>query len=189
MVEITISNLGHWTRWYWSQGESGEGGARRHQLRNILERPETPRVQEDVLPEEEQLEMAALLLQRVLRGRASQNRMFEGKEKRLDLINELRTAERAVDLKGLSHPEMDQEVKKAILENIQGTMIAQTLDDLSKELVRFQEERRIAVMVKLAERDRRYVKHKKVVVDRLKNAYVKEKMKCFVKSWVYIKEL
>ena len=33
---------------------------------------------------------AIILLQRLLRGRAEQNMMFEGKEKRLDLIAELR---------------------------------------------------------------------------------------------------
>ena len=41
-----------------------------------------------------------------------------------------------------------------VLESVQGTVISQTLDQLSKELLRFQEERRIAAMVKLAERDR-----------------------------------
>jgi len=35
-------------------------------------------------------EKAIILLQRLLRGRAVQNEMFEGKEKRLDLIQELR---------------------------------------------------------------------------------------------------
>ncbi len=35
-------------------------------------------------------EKAIILLQRLLRGRAVQNEMFEGKEKRLDLIAELR---------------------------------------------------------------------------------------------------
>eukprot|EP00397_Hematodinium_sp_SG-2012_P015001 GEMP01015270.1.p1 GENE.GEMP01015270.1~~GEMP01015270.1.p1 ORF type:complete len:677 (+),score=169.00 GEMP01015270.1:86-2116(+) len=137
------------------EGAQDEGGRRHHQLRNILEHPETPRVQEDVLPEEEELDMAVLLIQRVLRGRAAQNRMFEGKEKRLDLINELCTAERAVEEATKAAPQFNDLAKKAILENIQGTVVAQTLDDLSKELLRFQEERRIEVMVKLAERDRR----------------------------------
>lgn len=36
---------------------------------------------------------AVILLQRLLRGRAEQNMMFEGKEKRLDLIAELRATE------------------------------------------------------------------------------------------------
>merc|ERR1719440_2627867 len=75
-------------------GAAAGGGLKKFHMRNILERPETPRVKEDVLPEEEEQEAAVLLLQRILRGRAYQNRMFEGKEKRLDLINELRAAER-----------------------------------------------------------------------------------------------
>jgi hypothetical protein len=36
---------------------------------------------------------AIILIQRLLRGRAMQNMMFEGKEKRLDLISELRATE------------------------------------------------------------------------------------------------
>jgi hypothetical protein len=36
---------------------------------------------------------AVILLQRLMRGRAHQNMMFEGKEKRLDLIAELRATE------------------------------------------------------------------------------------------------
>ena len=38
-------------------------------------------------------ERAIILLQRLVRGRAIQNMMFEGKEKRLDLIAELRITE------------------------------------------------------------------------------------------------
>merc|ERR1711939_539644 len=70
------------------------GGLKKIHVRNILDRPETPRMKDDVLPEEEEQEAAVLLLQRIIRGRAFQNQMFEGKEKRLDLINELRAAER-----------------------------------------------------------------------------------------------
>lgn len=42
---------------------------------------------------EERAIRATILLQRLLRGRAQQNMMFEGKEKRLDLITELRATE------------------------------------------------------------------------------------------------
>lgn len=41
----------------------------------------------------DQKRRAVILLQRLLRGRAMQNMMFEGKEKRLDLISELRATE------------------------------------------------------------------------------------------------
>lgn len=46
-----------------------------------------------VLEREEKKRIAIILLQRLLRGRATQNMMFEGKEKRLDLIAELRATE------------------------------------------------------------------------------------------------
>merc|ERR1712110_969864 len=53
---------------------------------------------------------------------------------------------------------IDQLREKAfegVLESIQGSVISSTLDQLSKELLRFQQERRIAAMVFLAEKDRR----------------------------------
>jgi len=134
-------------------------GLKKIHVRTILDRPETPRMKEDVLPEEEEQEAAVLLLQRIIRGRAFQNQMFEGKEKRLDLINELRAAERFAETATTVEEKryIDQLREKAfegVLESVQGSVISSTLDQLSKELLRFQQERRIAVMVKLAERDR-----------------------------------
>mmetsp|Transcript_2000 Transcript_2000/g.4511 ORF Transcript_2000/g.4511 Transcript_2000/m.4511 type:complete len:591 (-) Transcript_2000:95-1867(-) len=134
------------------------GGLKKFHAKHILERPDSPR-KEDVLPEEEEQEAAVLLLQRIIRGRAYQNQMFEGKEKRLDLINELRAAERYAETATTVEEKrcIDQLRDKAVdgvLESIQGSVISQTLDQLSKELLRFQQERHIAVMVKLAERDR-----------------------------------
>lgn len=70
--------------------------------------------------------------------------MFEGKEKRLDLIAELRATE---EWKLASQGE-DQDEERAIIENyqervldgvaeaIQSEIIARSLDNLSKELVR-----------------------------------------------------
>jgi hypothetical protein len=43
--------------------------------------------------EKDKKRRAIILLQRLVRGRAIQNMMFEGKEKRLDLISELRATE------------------------------------------------------------------------------------------------
>ena len=86
--------------------------------------------------------------------------MFEGKEKRLDLIAELRATE---EWKANS----DLEEEKVLIENyqervldgtaeaLQANIISQTLDHLSKELVRFKQERKIAAMVRLAEDVRR----------------------------------
>jgi hypothetical protein len=76
-----------------------------------------------------------------MRGRAKQNMMFEGKEKRLDLIAELRATE---EWKAASEFQED----KALIENyqervidgtaeaLQAEVISKTLDTLSKELVR-----------------------------------------------------
>mmetsp|Transcript_28860 Transcript_28860/g.65224 ORF Transcript_28860/g.65224 Transcript_28860/m.65224 type:complete len:707 (-) Transcript_28860:117-2237(-) len=145
-------------------GKGGEaatatGNLKKFHVRNILDRPDSPRLKEDVLPEEEEQEAAVLLLQRIIRGRAYQNEMFEGKEKRLDLINELRAAERYAETATTVEEKrfIDQLRHKAfegVLESIQGSVISQTLDQLSKELLRFQQERRIRAMVKLAERER-----------------------------------
>ena len=65
-----------------SEGEGAGGAAaelpawRRPKVR--VERPPTPSVEEQA-PEEEDLENAVVFLQRLLRGRAVQNMMFEGK--------------------------------------------------------------------------------------------------------------
>lgn len=103
---------------------------------------------------------AALLLQRLIRGRAEQNMMFEGKEKRLDLIAELRITEEW-------RQASDQQEEKSIIQNyqervldgvaegLQAELIAATMEGLSKELVRFKQERKIAAMVHMAEQDRR----------------------------------
>jgi len=103
---------------------------------------------------------AIILLQRLLRGRATQNMMFEGKEKRLDLIAELRATE---EWKAAA----DMEEEKVLIENyqervldgvseaLQADVIAKTMDHLSKELLRFKQERKIASMVRLAEDVRR----------------------------------
>lgn len=47
----------------------------------------------DQLEKKNVKDKAIILLQRLIRGRAIQNMMFEGKEKRLDLIAELRATE------------------------------------------------------------------------------------------------
>ena len=106
---------------------------------------------------------SVILLQRLMRGRAHQNMMFEGKEKRLDLIAELRATE---EWKAASQ-DANQEEERAIIENyqervldgvaeaVQSDVIARSLDNLSKELVRLKQERKIAAMVRIAEDVRR----------------------------------
>nr|XP_020032114.1 protein MAATS1 [Castor canadensis] len=121
--------------------------------------------------EEEEIEMAVICLQQLLRGRVVQNMMFEGKEKRLELIQELRTshalqeddklmkkAEKQMTL-ALQRQRNLHEHKVSLIENhlagLEGKALADMLDFLSKELVRLQEERRIHAFAMLAERQRR----------------------------------
>ncbi|XP_076974346.1 cilia- and flagella-associated protein 91 isoform X3 [Tamandua tetradactyla] len=121
--------------------------------------------------EEEEIEMAVIYLQKLLRGRVIQNMMFEGKEKRLELIQELRTshalqeddrlvrkAEKQVTL-ALQRQRNLHEHKVSLVENhlagLEGRALADMFDFLSKELVRLQEERRVHAFAMLAERQRR----------------------------------
>ncbi len=86
--------------------------------------------------------------------------MFEGKEKRLDLIAELRATE---EWKAASGGEEEaaliegyqERILDGVAESMQADVISKTMDYLSKELVRFKQERRIAAMVRLAEDVRR----------------------------------
>ena len=120
-----------------------------------IERPPTP----SVMPpsHDEEVEMASILLQRLLRGRAMQNQMFEGKERRLELIKELRTDEDLTveDLEEESAEEAEANAKTDRMESVLGLLISSQLDEMSKERRRYCEERRIAEMVAEAERTRR----------------------------------
>ena len=137
-------------------------------MNNIKMRPNTPvfndfrgkRQQDKELVENDKKCRAIILLQRLLRGRAMQNMMFEGKEKRLDLISELRATE---EYKAASATQEErslienyqERILDGVSEAIQATIISSTMDNLSKELVRLKQERRIAGMVRLAEDVRR----------------------------------
>ncbi|KAA6386109.1 MAG: putative cilia- and flagella-associated protein 91 [Streblomastix strix] len=134
---------------------------KKKKTKHIPVRPTTPNIdqEEDV----EKFE-GALLLQRLLRGRAVQTMMLEGKEKRSDLIRELRMEEQLREISE-QMPDEDEiqeqlrqkkeEVARQICSSALGDVVSQALDTLSKELVRFREERRISAMVQLAERSRR----------------------------------
>jgi len=86
--------------------------------------------------------------------------MFEGKEKRLDLITELRLTEEwrenseLPEERDLIH-NYQERVIDGVTEAFQSSIISKTMDNLSKELVRLKQERRIAAMVSLAEDERR----------------------------------
>ncbi|XP_022103155.1 cilia- and flagella-associated protein 91-like isoform X1 [Acanthaster planci] len=135
-----------------------------------IPRPPTPSVEVPDLVEEER-ELAIIFLQQVIRGRAIQNMMFEGKEKRQELINELRSTHALQS----AEQQMKKQEKQSTLNlqrqrrlhqhkesfvdeamsQLEGESAGDMLDFLSKELIRLQEERRIHAYAMLAERQRR----------------------------------
>lgn len=135
-----------------------------------IPRPPTPSVEVPDQMEEEK-ELAVIFLQQVIRGRAIQNMMYEGKEKRQELINELRSTHALQD----AEQQMLKQEKQATLNlqrqrklhqhkesfvdealsKLEGSSLGDALDFLSKELIRLQEERRIHAFAMLAERKRR----------------------------------
>ncbi|XP_026867669.2 cilia- and flagella-associated protein 91 isoform X1 [Electrophorus electricus] len=133
-------------------------------------RPSTPVV--DVpLESEEKKELAVIYLQKLLRGRSIQNQMLEGRAKRLELIQELRTTH-ALQREEQELQRADKQVTLALqrerelhstkisqidayMAGLSGAVLVDMLDFLAKELVRLQEERRIHAFTLLAERDRR----------------------------------
>ncbi|KAM3935807.1 cilia- and flagella-associated protein 91 [Leptodactylus fuscus] len=133
-------------------------------------RPVTPRVPDPPEGDEEK-ELAVIFLQKLIRGRAVQNMMFEGKEKRLELVRELRTthalqeegqllkkAEKEATLALQRQRELDEHKSSVVDEQLswlEGEVLSDMFDFLSKELVRLQEERRIHAFAMLAERHRR----------------------------------
>merc|ERR1711939_188562 len=113
--------------------------------------------------ENENVDRAAILLQRLLRGRSTQNSMFSAKEKRTELIKELRLAEVIDEISDdLAVSNAAAEQRKARTRTVEssisaaeGEMIGTTLQFLSAELVRLRQERKIQAMAMLAERQRR----------------------------------
>ncbi|XP_010142939.1 PREDICTED: protein MAATS1 [Buceros rhinoceros silvestris] len=139
-------------------------------VEKLVPQPPTPILEKPSI-EEEETELAVICLQKLLRGRAIQNMMYEEKEKRLELIRELRTthalqedgqlllkAEAQMTL-ALQQEHNLQMHKLSTMENHlareEGRALANIFDFLSKELVRLQEERKIHAFVMLAERQRR----------------------------------
>ena len=122
-------------------------------------RPATPRASAYCANDE--VENAIILLQKLLRGRAVQNLMFEGKEKRLELIRELRCTEdedplvQHNDAIERKEAEREEASREAALDAIQGEVVGSMLDFLSNELVRANEEARVMATVRSAEELRR----------------------------------
>ena len=119
-----------------------------------VDRPPTPQV----VPTEhtEHVEVACVLLQRLLRGRAIQNMMYEGKERRLELIHELRVEDTPTKEDLLLQSEAEAEAGlSSVVDAVQAELVGNSLDRMSKEFRRYHEEQRIATIVREAERVRR----------------------------------
>ncbi|CRH02475.1 conserved Plasmodium protein, unknown function [Plasmodium relictum] len=110
--------------------------------------------------EEDNFEKNILYLQNILRGKAIKTLMNDGINSYSDLIEELKTYEKidqySINEKKLFEKENFESIKiDSYVENIQGKYISELLDKLSNELEKYEEERKIAVLVKYAERERR----------------------------------
>ena len=122
------------------------------------ERPPTPSVEDEDESASAQ-QIAVVLLQRLLRGRAAQNSMFEGKERRKALIHELRAADEVDDSEAaaphlLAH-ERKEKVTQAALDTVAGETVSNLFDFLSKELVRKEERERLQALAHHADDVRR----------------------------------
>ncbi|XP_072541115.1 cilia- and flagella-associated protein 91 isoform X2 [Salminus brasiliensis] len=141
-----------------------------YKMEKPVPRPQTPVV--DVPPEaDEERDLAVIYLQKLLRGRSIQNQMLEGREKRMELIQELRTthalqreerelhrADKQVTLALQRQRELHESRVSQVegyVAGLSGAVLVDMLDFLAKELVRLQDERRIHAFTLLAERDRR----------------------------------
>eukprot|EP00698_Gefionella_okellyi_P015040 TRINITY_DN4212_c0_g1_i1.p1 TRINITY_DN4212_c0_g1~~TRINITY_DN4212_c0_g1_i1.p1 ORF type:complete len:597 (-),score=156.75 TRINITY_DN4212_c0_g1_i1:18-1808(-) len=94
-------------------------------------------------------EQAALFLERLLRGHAAQIQMFHGKERRIELLDELRAAA-AVPPPPATRTHRDA-AAQAVLDGVAGLLIGQTLDFLAKQLVRSEQHKRSVTLAHQAE--------------------------------------
>lgn len=134
---------------------------RRSQLQSqTLVRPPTPDYT-TTSDEDESMADAVRLLQKLLRGRAVQNMMFEGKERRAELIQELRAsdeeAQRAAASKTSKHIRDDEDAKvaSATRAKAEGEVVSEMLDFLYKELDRSKEVAKMRAFVEQAAEERR----------------------------------
>ncbi|RLN64194.1 hypothetical protein BBJ29_000344 [Phytophthora kernoviae] len=113
--------------------------------------------------QEHDVEDAVRLLQKLLRGRAVQNMMFEGKERRSELIAELRAADEQLILQRRNEFELLQgsgeesinRVATAAKTRVEGEVVSEMLDFLSKELSRSREMAKMRAFVIKANEQRR----------------------------------
>ncbi|XP_053989184.1 cilia- and flagella-associated protein 91-like isoform X1 [Hylaeus volcanicus] len=116
------------------------------------------------------IDQLSTLMQKIVRGRALQCMMFEGRSRCRELIEELQSShgledqskkqrqkekEHMIDLQRLQNEKSTQENRLyEILNSLEGISLTEMLDFLSKELIRLEDERRIHAFTLLAERER-----------------------------------
>ncbi|RLN50875.1 hypothetical protein BBJ28_00016876, partial [Nothophytophthora sp. Chile5] len=130
-----------------------------------LVRPPTPEyaLVHAVETQEHDVTDAVRLLQKLLRGRAVQNMMFEGKERRSELIAELRAADDQLALQRrhqatIRHRDIEEateRVAEAARTRAEGEVVSEMLDFLSKELSRSREVAKMRAFVTNAAEQRR----------------------------------
>jgi len=133
-------------------------------------RPETPT--SFAHPEEYQRkQVAATVLQKLLRGAASRTRTLYELSRRLDLVKEVRSthilleserAEKEAEKMAVldqrlaeKNARIEQAQVSELVQSVAGNRLAKLLDFLSSELVRLQDERRCHAFTMMAERKRR----------------------------------
>ncbi|XP_076379821.1 cilia- and flagella-associated protein 91 isoform X2 [Megalopta genalis] len=135
--------------------------------------PSLPPTPYKMYTEDEQdmhLHQLSTLIQKIVRGRAIQCMMFEGRNRCRELIEELQSShgieeetkkqrhsekQHAIDLLRLQNERFVQEDRLCeILDSLEGMSLSAVLNFLSKELLRLEDERRIHAFALLAERER-----------------------------------
>lgn len=99
------------------------------------------------------MNVAAIILQKIIRGRVIQEQMHLGKERKLNLIDEIRSRKNTTikfqPSLEVSSPSLDA------LETIQSEYVSVKLDFLTKEIVRLREHQRLTLIANQADRTRR----------------------------------
>lgn len=102
-----------------------------------LDRARWVRIEDDIRRERDKHRLA-FLLQRMVRGRAIQNLLFDGKEKRLALIEELLVVANVDAVDEIEQREKNERAKKqaadlAKLNGLQGALLAEAIDKMAME--------------------------------------------------------
>ncbi|TMW57382.1 hypothetical protein Poli38472_003307 [Pythium oligandrum] len=136
--------------------------AQQQQQQLLMTRPPTPDYGQHNDDADDELHDAVRLLQKLLRGRAVQNMIFDGKERRAELIQELRASDAAAKWDAESAhnvaaavAEDEQRVVTSTMRKAEGEVISEMLDFLYKELDRSKEVTKVRAFVERASEERR----------------------------------